>query len=72
MKREVLKKRLAREQYKGFMQGVAYAVACANRMFDEPTLCAEVLRTAGTYRDYVKAGVDEYDKKELRKILKWG
>lgn len=56
------------QYHRGFMAGVALAMADLNRSNDLPSACVEVLRSVGTYKDFVKAGVEKYDLKELRKI----
>ena len=58
----------AKVQKRGFLHGVAWAIATLNEGYDEPSLCAEVLRAAGTYKDFVDAGTDKMDLKALRKI----
>jgi len=54
-----------------FLQGVAYACAELVRV-GEATYALEILRAAGitTPRDLRRAGVDEYDAKPCRKILR--
>ena len=54
---------------RGFVQGVGYAVAEVVRSHDQPTIAADVASAAGyTVREYMVAGVDEYDLKTLRKV----
>jgi len=54
---------------RGFIQGIALAVAIVARMHDQPTIAADVASEAGyTIADYVRAGVDEYDLQALRKL----
>lgn len=56
-----------------FMHGIAVAFAELNRLFDQPTMCLDVLRNMGfSYQDFVRAGADEYDLVELRKIWRDG
>lgn len=53
-----------------FIQGFVIAMTTFNRLHDRPTACAEVLRTAGiTLAGARKAGVEQYDLAELRKIM---
>lgn len=61
------------KQSNRFYQGIACAVASANRLHDCPTICADVLRGFGiTYQDLKDAGVEEYDLGEIEKILQQG
>jgi hypothetical protein len=54
---------------RGFRQGVGYAVAEVVRSHDEPVVAASVASAAGfTVGDYMRAGVDAYDLKTLRKL----
>jgi hypothetical protein len=57
------------DEERGFVQGMAIAVAIVARHHGLPTIAADVAATAGyTISDYVRAGVDEYDLKVLRKL----
>lgn len=57
------------EEDRGFIQGIALAVALVSRMHDQPTIAADVAAEAGyTLADYERAGVDEYDLNVLRTL----
>jgi hypothetical protein len=59
------------EQDKGFTQGVAICVAEIVRLYDEPTMAEEIALMAGLNLSLCrKAGVQEFDLKELRKVIK--
>lgn len=61
------------KQTNRFYQGIACAVASANRLHDCPTICADVLRGFGiTYKDLIDAGCESYDLDEIKKILQQG
>lgn len=55
-----------------WLQGFAYALAEVQRTHDQPSTLVYVMRAAGlkTIAPFVDAGVDEFDLKQLRKILK--
>lgn len=51
--------------------GYAVALAEVNRQSDNPTLVAEVLRSAGlTLAELKRIGIDKFDLDELRKCVK--
>ena len=57
------------EESRGFAQGAAVTIAIVARMHDLPTVAADLASEVGlTIDDYVRAGVDEYDLKVLRKL----
>ncbi len=71
MKRAKLKSIKSTEHRRGLMAGIALAFASINRAHDVPTVCADTMKLLGiTYEDFKEAGVDSYDLRELRKILK--
>ena len=50
--------------------GYAVALAEVNRISDNPTLVAEVLRSAGlTIAELARMGLDDFDLDELRKCV---
>lgn len=54
---------------RGFRQGLGYAVAEIVRAHDAPVVAADLASTAGyTVGEYMRAGVDAYDLKTLRKL----
>lgn len=56
---------------RSFRQGVGLALAELNRMHDQPTMIKDVLLGFGyTVPMLKRAGVDEYDLKELRKCVR--
>lgn len=51
--------------------GVGYALAEVQRLHDQPTVVLDVARAAGlSYEDLKAAGLDPFDLKPLRRILK--
>lgn len=61
------------KQTNRFYQGIACALESANRLHDCPIICADVLRGFGiTYKDLVEAGCEDYDLREIEKILQQG
>lgn len=61
--------RIEKSRRDGFAQGVAWAVATLYRLFDE-TRTAEILMAESDIPmvEFRKAGVEEYDRKILRKV----
>lgn len=50
--------------------GVGYTLAEVQRLYDQPSVVAEIARNAGlTIEDFRRAKVDPYDLKSLRKCL---
>jgi len=53
-----------------FLQGFAIALADMNRMHDNPVAVRDVIEGAGlTLNDFKRAGVENYDLRELRKAF---
>lgn len=52
-----------------FEDGLFYAAAQIQRLHDEPTVAADVLKQAG-YANHDCSAFDEYDKESLREINK--
>ena len=53
-----------------FLQGFAIALADMDRMHDNPVAVRDTIEGAGlTIADFKKAGVEEYDLKQLRKAF---
>ncbi len=54
----------------GFVQGVAISLSIIQSSFDQPRMCAEVLKANNLDRRKMKrAGVDDYDLKILRPVF---
>lgn len=53
-----------------FLRGFAIALADMNRMHDNPVAVRDTIEGAGlTIADFKKAGVEQYDLRELRKAF---
>lgn len=50
-----------------YEQGVFYGAAIVIAVHDEPTIAATIITNAG-YENHDVSGLDDYEKKELRKI----
>jgi hypothetical protein len=58
------------EDHSEFLRGFAIALADMNRLHDAPVHVRDTIEGAGlTLADFKKAGVEEYDLKELRKAF---
>lgn len=56
-----------------FLIGFGMALADLNRLHDEPVAVADTISGAGlTIADFKRAGMEEYDLKELRKCVEQG
>jgi hypothetical protein len=61
---------MTKVEEKGFLKGMVWALAEWNRIHDQPTVVAEIFNCAGyTIKQCERAGVDEYDLKEIKKAL---
>jgi hypothetical protein len=51
-------------------RGLGYAVAQIIRLHDDPVCAADVILESGLSQADFKAAVDEYDMREIRKLLR--
>lgn len=54
-----------------FEEGIVFAAAMLNRLYDQPTMAAEIITESGL-ENYNCSGFDEFDKQELRLIRDTG
>ena len=59
------------ETQMAFLQGLAAAIGILSRSYDEPSMAKGIaIECNYTLKDFEKANIDDFDMKEVRKVLK--